>query len=285
MIALPEVVSPDTTVATVAGRPIPSSWVEERLDTLVRGRLGRHLPPGESGEKQRLRRWIVQELVARMVLLHEAEQAGLWSWPDADGRGGHDPAAPPEVPDDVLDRLFERVTMDVVVPAAEIDAYLATEPEGGRQPEARRITYVIAADPAEALARLGDLREAATLDELREATTLDGLRRARTGEMWLRRGELVGPLEDAAFEATVGDVVGPFELEQGWTAARLDEVRPASRPSHADARARAEAELLRHARARAFDAWIDDRRAALAEISPGYEHPGHPVHGVTQHRH
>jgi hypothetical protein len=46
-----------------------------------------------------------------------------------------------------------------------------------------------------------------------------------------------------------------------------------------------EAELLRRARASAFDAWIDARRAALARIEEDYEHPGHPVHGIVQHRH
>jgi [acyl-carrier-protein] S-malonyltransferase len=46
-----------------------------------------------------------------------------------------------------------------------------------------------------------------------------------------------------------------------------------------------EGDLLVAARARAFDEWLERRRAALVVIEPGFEHPGHPIHGVPSHRH
>ena len=168
------------------------------------------------------------------------------------------------------------MTGHVVIREAEIDAYLERDPDSHRRPEARRIRYVIAESAA---------RSRAWLDALHEGSTPEDGGQVRRGEMWLRRGELVGPLEDAIFEADVHDVVGPFELEQGWTVARLEAITPASGTSTAEVRARIEAELVRSARARAFDAWLDGRRAALAEIQVAYEHPGHPVHGIVQHRH
>jgi [acyl-carrier-protein] S-malonyltransferase len=103
--------------------------------------------------------------------------------------------------------------------------------------------------------------------------------------VWLRRGEWVGPLEDAIFEAAIDAIVGPFELEQGWTVARLEAISPASGPATDELRTRIGLDLRRHARARAFDGWLDARRADLAEIAVEYEHPGHPVHGMVQHRH
>ena len=51
------------------------------------------------------------------------------------------------------------------------------------------------------------------------------------------------------------------------------------------ARSAIEDDLLFAARARAFDEWLDRRRAALAVFEPGFEHPGHPIHGVPSHRH
>ena len=69
----------------MAGTPIPIAWVEERLTELRRGRLGRQLPP-EGGETERLRRWVVQELVGRMVELHEARTAGLVVGPGSEAR-------------------------------------------------------------------------------------------------------------------------------------------------------------------------------------------------------
>ena len=215
---------PPTCVATVAGRPIPLAWVEERLAELLRGRLGRHLPPGESGETQRLRRWIVQELVTRMVLLHEAEQAGLWSWPDS----GLDQASPgmdaPDVPDDVVGRLFDRVTGHVVVPEAEIDAYLERDADAASA--ARGTSRSATSSPT----MRGDAR--AWHDALREAGSPRGRSAdVRAGGMWLHRGELVGPLEDAVFAADVDAVVGPFAARAG-----LD--RRAARGRHARVRAR-----------------------------------------------
>ncbi|HEY7591125.1 MAG TPA: hypothetical protein VH723_09040 [Candidatus Limnocylindrales bacterium] len=53
----------------------------------------------------------------------------------------------------------------------------------------------------------------------------------------------------------------------------------------ADVRGAIEAELLVDARRRAFDAWLDGRRRAIAVVDPAFEHPGHPIHGPASHRH
>ena len=46
------------------------------------------------------------------------------------------------------------------------------------------------------------------------------------------------------------------------------------------------AEHLRAAaRRRAFRLWLDQRRAALVQLSPGYEHPGDPRQPDNIHRH
>ena len=39
------------------------------------------------------------------------------------------------------------------------------------------------------------------------------------------------------------------------------------------------------ARRRAFRVWLDARRAALVQLSPGYEHPGDPRQPDNTHRH
>lgn len=43
--------------------------------------------------------------------------------------------------------------------------------------------------------------------------------------------------------------------------------------------------LLGAARRRAFRLWLDQRRAALVRLSPGYEHPGDPRQPDNVHRH
>ena len=53
--------------------------------------------------------------------------------------------------------------------------------------------------------------------------------------------------------------------------------------------ARVRSEITEHlrgaARRRAFRVWLDERRAALVQLSPGYEHPGDPRQPDNTHRH
>jgi [acyl-carrier-protein] S-malonyltransferase len=62
-------------------------------------------------------------------------------------------------------------------------------------------------------------------------------------------------------------------------------VTPAGVVPFETARAAIEADLLAAERLQAFERWLEERRAALTVVEPEYEHPGHPLHGVTTHRH
>jgi [acyl-carrier-protein] S-malonyltransferase len=223
----------------------------------------------------RLRRWIVQELVTRMVLLHEAENAGLLP-PSGAGLDEALEGGLPIIPDEVVARLFDAATGHVIVTEAELRAFHSRNADRYRTPEARHIRY--------ALSPSGQARQA-LFEALGTGAPAPASGVSRCGDMWLRRGELVGPLEDAVFAAAPGDVVGPFELEQGWAAARLLAIAPASGGTFEEARSSIETELLAVARARAFDDWVAMRRAQLSVVEPDWEHPGHPVHGLPQHRH
>ena len=103
----------------------------------------------------------------------------------------------------------------------------------------------------------------------------------------LRRGELVGPLEDAIFDdrTATGAIAGPLLVDDRWHVARLEGTISASVVPYEVARPSIEAELLIAARRRAFDEWLEQRRQALAVIEPDFEHPAHPMHGVPSHRH
>jgi parvulin-like peptidyl-prolyl isomerase len=101
----------------------------------------------------------------------------------------------------------------------------------------------------------------------------------------VHRGELSGPLEDAIFAAPVGATFGPIRTEHGWHVARVDAVCAPSCTPYAEARPAIEADLEAAERSRLFGAWLEERRAALAVIEPGFEHPADPVHGFPSHRH
>jgi [acyl-carrier-protein] S-malonyltransferase len=221
------------------------------------------VPPVGGDESLQFRRWLVQELVTREVLIHEARAAGLIEAtpPVADALDG----TLTTLPQAVLTRLFEIVTADVAVPESELRAYYERNLDLFSTEEVRGLRHHLS--PTEADARAA----ARTIDQ---------------GASWnLRRGEFTGPFEDAVFAAAPGELVGPLESELGWHVARVERIDAPSIASFVETRERIAEELLAVARAGAFREWLERRRQAISVIEPDWEHPGHPVHGLVRHRH
>jgi len=251
---------PIATVATVAGRPIRRTDLERRADELRRGPRGKHIPP-DGGSAPEIHRWIVRELVTEAVLAHEAEAAGLLGPAD-------DPA---RVSAEAMASLVDRVTAEVFVDEAAMRSFYERNPDRYRRREARRIRHAVLPDEASARVVADGL---ASADQLSDVPSVN-----------LHRGELVGPVEDAVFAAATGDIVGPITTGHGWHVARIDEIVPAGIVPFDDARPGIEADLLAVERVQAFERWLETRRAELAVLEPDFEHPGHPIHGATTHRH
>ena len=234
-------------VASVAGRPISTAQLDRRIAELAAGPRGRHIPPAAT-DAAHIRAWILHEMVDEAILVEEARAAGIVGSSARTVTAG-----------DVA-RLVERVTEGVVVGDAEVHDYFERNRDLFRRPASR--TVRLTTRSSEAAVRTVDLDEVAPLT--------------------MRRGELVGALEDAIFGAAIGALVGPIETELGWHTARVEEVTAESTPPVAEVRCEIEAELVRAARLVAFEEWLGGRRRALARLAPGFEHPGH---GSSSHRH
>jgi [acyl-carrier-protein] S-malonyltransferase len=259
-----------THVASVAGRRIERSRLEERLRRFRAGPAGRHLAPdAHTGDLLALRRWLLQDLVTEAVLAHEARAAGL---------AADDPAASGAIDATVIRALFEGVTADVRVGEDESRAYYARNLDRYRTPEARRVRHWVIGDETGAR-RVGDRIAAGATSGIDDASD------ARGSQMELHRGEFAGPLEEAIFGAKVGDVVGPIRSELGWHVARVEAVSGEDLTPYDEVRNDIESELLAAARGRLFAEWLEGRRRELATVERGWEHPADPVHGVISHRH
>jgi [acyl-carrier-protein] S-malonyltransferase len=105
-------------VATVAGRPIAVSVLEDRIALLRRGPRGRHMPPQGSPGYDDLRRWLVRELVTEAVLEHEMRSRHVTD----------------------LSQLVLAVTAEVEVADAEVRGYYDRNPDL-YQSAASRIPY------------------------------------------------------------------------------------------------------------------------------------------------
>ena len=272
-------VEDDVAVATVAGRPIPRSRLLARIADVRRGPRGRQLPPDGATDDGELARWMVQELVTEEVLAHEARALGLGA-PELSDR------VAPEAWPAAVEGLMARVTASVTVPEDEVRAYYERNRDRYRRPAARRVRHVLLADEASAREVAAAVAHGADLATIAEARSLDAGTRAAGGDLGeVHPGELSGPFEDAVFSTEAGALLGPIRTDHGWHVVRVEAVADASDVPFAEARPQIQAELTTAARIREFDAWLARRRAELAVIEPGFEHPADPVGGFPSHRH
>ncbi|MDQ3431384.1 MAG: peptidylprolyl isomerase, partial [Actinomycetota bacterium] len=80
-------------------------------------------------------------------------------------------------------------------------------------------------------------------------------------------------------------VVGPLRSDFGWHVAEVVAVQPATTLPLESVRKAIQADLYAAARGRRFDSWLEQRRRRLADVVPGYEHPGDPRVPGSIHRH
>ena len=93
-------------------------------------------------------------------------------------------------------------------------------------------------------------------------------------------GALADPIARAVFARVTAGVDVDAETVADYRRRNPDRFAAQSEPEVAIT-----AMLRGAARRRAFRLWLDQRRAALVELAPGYEHPGDPRQPDNIHRH
>lgn len=279
--------SPGPIVATVAGRAIAAEMVEARLAAVGRGAMADWLPAA-GVEDRRWRRWMAHLLVTEALVWSEA---------------GVDPDNP-DLPDDVVPTsngshpdeaarleaaartLFDRVTSNVVVSEDDIAGYYDRNLDRFRYEERRVVSHVLTADAEGARMARERLDAGEDIAGVAAALSIDPGTRHRGGRLGeMRRGQMVGPFEDAVFACSEGSVLGPVQSEFGWHVAVVVAVIPAGMEPFEAVRSEIEADLLSDLRGRTFEAWLESRRQVLTSVEPGWEHPGDPRLPDFFHRH
>lgn len=77
---------------------------------------------------------------------------------------------------------------------------------------------------------------------------------------WVQRGDLVGPLDEAAFSLSEGQVSAVIESDQGFHLLKVDKKEAAGQATLDDVRKEIEPELRRAAAAEKYKRWIEDLR-------------------------
>lgn len=100
---------------------------------------------------------------------------------------------------------------------------------------------------------------------------------------WVRRGELVGPLEEAIFSARLGELVGPTASCFGWHVLLVEAERPLGQPVPDRDVLRREAR--REQARQAWALWWEREVARQVVMAPGFEHPRQAGLPGSTHRH
>ena len=77
---------------------------------------------------------------------------------------------------------------------------------------------------------------------------------------WVQRGDLKGPLDEAAFALGEGEVSGAIETEEGFHLVKVEKKEAAGLATLDDARKDIEPELRRAAAGEKFKKWMEDLR-------------------------
>lgn len=169
--------------ATVAGKPVPVTEIDERESELRRSNLASALPRPGTSEGRQLRRWLTQLVVAERVLAAEAAARGLRAsdvpvavlLPDTAARLEIGSVAASTLAAPLARAVFVEVTAAVDVTADEVAAYHARNPMRFAAKAAVRQQGWLGAPVAPALAEVRD----------RIAATLLAAARRRAFRLWL----------------------------------------------------------------------------------------------------
>jgi hypothetical protein len=257
-------------VATVAAQVITVAHVRARVAAIREAGDAARLPAPGSPEARRLERWVAQTLVHEAVVLHEARARGFQ----------------PESVQEAVHLLFGEVVDGLAVAQPELRAYHAANADRFRRPASCRVRHILVADEPAARELLRRVAAGEDMARLAEVHSLDAASRVRGGDLGpLVRGTFAGAFEDAAFGAAVGRPVGPVRTEFGWHVLRVESRTAAGVRPYEQVRPAIAADLLAAARGRAFDRWLQARRAAIARVAPQWMPPGDPRAPDHVHRH
>lgn len=281
-----------TAAATVEGEAIPLSELEQTYDDYSQSpQIAQQLESDTTGETERtLQAQILTDLIRTEILRGAAEEFDLeWSQQEisderaelAEQAGGEEALQQQletvNISDEELEaRLVDRVIQDKL--GAELAEPVSDEQirqtydenasgEYGEQVEVRHILTETEEEAQAALERIQSGEDFATVAQ--EVSTDTGSAQ-NGGDLGLvARGRTVPEFEEAAFDAEVGELVGPVESQFGFHV--LEVTDRVAGPEFADVEGDIRTQLEQTAGDEAFNAYIAEYIAGIdVEVNPRF---------------
>lgn len=153
------------------------------------------------------------------------------------------------------------------------------EQEVSRNQEQVRARHILVEDEATAQEVLDKLEAGESFEDLAAEYSIDESNKDQGGDLgWFSRGRMVEPFEQAAFDAEVGEIVGPVETSFGFHIIEVlgHEERQLNEQEYQQAVEQAFQEWLTEAR-RETQVDVIEEWPQLVPIAPGFGSGGQPV--------
>jgi foldase protein PrsA len=132
--------------------------------------------------------------------------------------------------------IEKAVAPQVHVSESDLKAYFDKNHTLFDKPAQVRARHILVADAAKAKEVLAKIKAGGSWDALAKQYSTDPSSKDKGGELgFFGRGQMVGPFQDAAFGANVGQVVGPVKSPFGYHIIQVEEKKPAQKGSFASA--------------------------------------------------
>ena len=230
-------------VATVNGVPVSSA----QMEFLMQQQRSRGAPDNEQ-----TRRMLRDELVNRLVVMQEAQRAGLAKTPEVQtqldiarqeilvGAYLRDWVRKHPVSDAEVEREYER----------------AKAQSGDKEYRAR---HILVEDEAQAKALIADLKKGANFAELATKNSKDTGSKERGGDLdWNAPANFVKPFSDAMVGLQKGKfTTTPVQTQFGWHVIQLDDIREAKVPPYEEVKP----QLAQRMQGQVVEQYLKDLRA------------------------
>ena len=159
--------------------------------------------------------------------------------------------------------LEKAVAPNIHVTDADVKSYFQKNHSLFDKPEQVRARHILVADKATADTVLGKLKNGGSWDALAKQYSTDPSTKEKGGELgFFGKGQMVPQFQDAAFNAQIGQIVGPVKSPFGYHIIQTEEKKPATKATYAATSDQIRQQLTQQQQAQQVPVFLQNLRVA-----------------------
>jgi foldase protein PrsA len=175
------------------------------------------------------------------------------------------------------EKVFEKVTSEVEVTPADVEAYYNENKAQFEQPASREVRHILVKSKAKAEDIHRQLENGGNFAKLARQFSTDTASKQEGGKFTAQKGATVAPFDKVAFQLETGELSEPVKTQFGWHIIEaVGDVEEASTQALADVEEQISTTLLEEKKNTRINEWVQelkDRFADQIAYAPGFEPP------------